>query len=174
MKSIKLIVIPFILFFGIVMACTSVAEPTRSDNLEAVWLDNFEEAKLQASESKVPILVNFSGSDWCGWCQRLANEVFTKETFIKFANDSLILFEADFPRYKSLSDTIAKQNQALATQFGIRGFPTILLLDGEGNEIGRTGYQPGGAEVYVNHLKGFLNKAEITSTENRSKVKKTL
>ncbi|MFU8780881.1 MAG: thioredoxin family protein [Kiritimatiellia bacterium] len=124
------------------------------------WLTDFEAAKAQAAEKKVPILVNFSGSDWCGWCIRLDKEVFSQEAFTAFAaSGAVVLFEADFPQRKEQSAELKQQNSHLQHKYGIRGFPTVLLLNAEGAVLGRTGYQRGGAEAYVEHLKALLAKA---------------
>lgn len=120
------------------------------------WLTDFEEAKKQAKEKGVPILVDFTGSDWCGWCIKLKKEVFSQEAFQAYAKDNLVLLELDFPRRKEIPAETRKQNEALMKEFGIRGFPTILLVDAEGKELDRTGYRRGGAEKYVDHLKELL------------------
>lgn len=120
---------------------------------EGMWLTDFEKAKQQAKEQNVPILANFAGTDWCGWCIKLDNEVFSTETFKEYADGNLILFLADFPRQKAQPEQEKEQNQKLAQEYGVRGFPTVLLLDENGEVIARTGYQQGGAEAYVKHLK---------------------
>lgn len=117
------------------------------------WMTDFDDAKKIAAERNIPILVNFSGSDWCGWCIRLDKEVFSKEAFQAFAKKEVVLFLADFPRRTPLPEDVKKQNEALAQQFGVRGFPTILLLDADGELILRTGYKPGGPEAYIQHLR---------------------
>ena len=120
------------------------------------WLTDFAKAKDEAAQSKRLILADFSGSDWCGWCVRLDKEVFSKAEFNDFAKDNLILFLADFPRGKDLDPAIKKQNDELALKYGIRGFPTVLLLDAEGKVIAQTGYKAGGAAAYVKHLKELM------------------
>jgi len=125
--------------------------------VSVAWLTDFEAAKKLAEERKVPILVNFAGTDWCGWCIKLDKEVFSKEEFKKFAKDNLVLFLADFPSRKKQPDKVKRQNKALADRYGIQGFPTVLLLDGNGKVLGRTGYRRGGAKKYVAHLKKVLN-----------------
>jgi thioredoxin-related protein len=122
------------------------------------WLTDFEKAKKVAAETRRPILIDFTGSDWCGWCIRLDKEVFSQEAFKKYAKENLVLFQADFPRKKEQSEELEKQNRQLASDFGIRGFPTIVLVDETGKEFARTGYQRGGAEKYVEHLKDLLAK----------------
>ncbi len=126
----------------------------------AAWVTDFEAAKKQAAERKVPILADFSGSDWCGWCIKLDKEVFSKKAFQSYARDNVVLFLADFPSRKQLPATVTKQNEALAETYGIRGFPTVLLLDAKGKELGRTGYQPGGPTAYIKHIKELLAKAK--------------
>ena len=120
---------------------------------EVAWLTDFEVAKKMATEKGRPILADFSGSDWCGWCIKLDNEVFSKPAFQAYAKDSLILFLADFPSRKKLPEATQKQNEALSKTYGIRGFPTVLILDAEGKVLAKTGYQRGGPEAYVAHLK---------------------
>ena len=138
---------------------------------EASWLTDFAKAQKAAAEKNLPILVDFSGSDWCGWCIKLEKEVLSQKEFQDFAKDSVILFVADFPRQKKQSDEVKKQNDALAKKYGIEGFPTVLLLGADGKELARTGYQPGGAVAYVEHLKGLL-KARPAATPHPTPDKK--
>jgi len=133
---------------------------------DCLWYTDFEQAKKAAVEKNLPILADFSGSDWCGWCIRLDKEVFSKDDFAKYAKDNLVLFLADFPRQKELPEKQAKQNEDLAARYGIQGFPTILLLDSTGKVLAETGYQAGGAEAYVDHIKGLL-KAKPTATQGK-------
>lgn len=104
-------------------------------NPPAIWSGNFNEtAKLAKSSNKL-ILVNFSGSDWCGPCIRLKNEIFSSEVFEKFATENLLLVRADFPRQKKnkLPDVQVHLNEALAERFNRDGkFPYTLLVNSEG------------------------------------------
>ena len=120
------------------------------------WLTDFEKALKQAEEKDRPILVDFSGSDWCGWCIKLDKEVFSRDAFKEYAKDNLVLFLADFPSRKEIPREVKEQNEKLAKKYGIRGFPTVLLLDAEGDVIARTGYRRGGADKYVEHIKGLI------------------
>lgn len=120
------------------------------------WLTDFEQAKAEAAGRKVPILADFAGSDWCGWCIKLDREVFSQPEFQEYAKDNVVLFLADFPNSKPQTDEVKKQNEALSHRYGIQGFPTVLLLNETGNVIGRTGYQAGGPSAYVEHLKSLL------------------
>ena len=120
------------------------------------WLTDFEKAKEEAATRNVPILADFSGSDWCGWCIRLDNEVFSKSEFKAYAKENVVLFLADFPNSKPQSAEIKAQNKKLSNQYGIQGFPTVLLLNADGSVINKTGYQRGGAAAYVEHIKELL------------------
>ncbi|NBB80306.1 MAG: thioredoxin fold domain-containing protein [Verrucomicrobia bacterium] len=124
------------------------------------WMTNFQAAREKAAAEQKPLLLDFTGSDWCGWCIRLNDEVFSKTAFKEYAAEELVLVELDFPRKKTQSDELKAQNRALAEQYEIKGFPTILVLSPEGELIKRTGYQPGGAEAYVEHIQGILAAAE--------------
>ena len=96
------------------------------------------------------------GSDWCGWCIKLDKEVFSKEEFKKYASENVVLFLADFPSRKKQAPEVKKQNEALSRGYGVKGFPTVLLLSAEGKVLARTGYRKGGAGAYVKHLKGLV------------------
>ena len=123
---------------------------------EANWLIDFDAAKKLAVAKDLPILINFSGSDWCSWCVKLGNEVFSQDEFQEYAKDNIVLFEADFPRGKKIPEALSKQNQELMQRYGVRGFPTVLVLDTTGKLIGKTGYQPGGPAKYIEHIKEIL------------------
>jgi len=120
------------------------------------WSQDHASALAEAKESNKHVLVNFSGSDWCKWCIKLDEEVFTQEAFQEYAAENLVLLLIDTPAHKKLDETTVEQNQSLKDKYGIRGFPTILLLNPSGTMIAQTGYQFGGAEKYVAHLKGLI------------------
>lgn len=137
-------------------------EPER-ESMTVAWLTDFGAAKKEAAAKKLPILLDFAGSDWCGWCIKLDNEVFNKREFKKYAKDNLVLVLADFPSRKKQPDAIKRQNKALADTYGVRGFPTVLLLDANAKVLARTGYREGGAEKYVAHLKKALGDKSAAS-----------
>jgi len=124
------------------------------------WLTDITKAKADAKMGKKIILVEFSGSDWCGPCILINKSVFSTAEFKKFAKDNLVLLLADFPNNKkNQSADLQKRNIALAKKYNIKGFPTILLLDYDGKVIARTvGYQPGSAADYIKQLKGLMKK----------------
>lgn len=118
------------------LAVTSLAFAGKSG-----WDDNYQEALTKAKAEKKLALLDFTGSDWCGWCMKLDNEVFAKAEFRKLASESLVLVELDFPQGRRLSKKTKEQNQQLKSKFNVNGYPTIILVDGEGKEVQRwSGY----------------------------------
>ena len=117
------------------------------------WLTDFDQAKKEAVKKNLPILVDFSGSDWCGWCIKLDKEVFSTKAFKDYAKDNFVLLLLDFPRRSSISDKLKKQNSELAKKYQVQGFPTVLILDKDGTVIARGGYMEGGSEAYIKYLK---------------------
>lgn len=136
-----------ILIIGLFVSCKSPS----SDNLN--WEERLETAITKAQNENKYILVNFTGSDWCKWCQKLTNEVFAQKEFENFAKENLILVKIDFPRNIEQSAETKLYNNQLAQDFGVEGFPTIFILDKNGNMRLQTGYLPGGAGNYINYLK---------------------
>lgn len=129
----------------------------------ADWETDFDKAAELAKSSGKYLLVDFSGSDWCGWCMKLDREVFSKKAFKNFAKEHLVLALIDFPRSKPQKTKEKKRNEQLAQQYGVKGFPTILLFSPKGELIGRTGYKLGGAEAYVAHLRELIEAYESKS-----------
>ncbi len=123
---------------------------------EDTWTSDYTAALKRAQETGRYVLVDFTGSDWCGWCIRLVNEVFSKSEFNEFSAENLINVEIDFPRQKELSKDAQKKNEELAQKYNIRGFPTIVILSPEGELVQRTGYRRGGVEAYVKHLQEII------------------
>ncbi len=121
------------------------------------WETDFAKASAKAKAEGKYMLINFSGSDWCGWCVKLDKEVFSKGTFKDYAKDNLVLVLADFPRDKSKqSEKLQKQNEALKNKYNVGGFPTVFILSPDGKLVNKTGYQAGGPEAYVTYIKNVI------------------
>jgi thiol-disulfide isomerase/thioredoxin len=124
------------------------------------WTSDFEAAKKKAAEENKNLLIDFTGSDWCGWCIRLKEEVFDKDEFNKGVEDKFVLVEIDFPQDDSkLSAETKAQNEKLGEEYAVQGYPTIMLTDAAGKPYAQTGYQEGGPDAYVEHL------AELTGAQ---------
>lgn len=117
------------------------------------WLDDYDAALKKAAAENKHVVIDFSGSDWCGWCKRLDEEVFATDEFRKGAAEKYVLLMVDSPRDKSLlTPEAAKNNPKLVEKFNVEGFPTVVVLDSKGEEVMRTGYQAGGPEKYLKML----------------------
>jgi len=126
------------------------------------WFTDLDEAKAVAVKENKPLLVDFTGSDWCGYCIKLHAEVFDKPEFEAFAKN-YVLVELDFPSKKPQPAEEKAKNKATQTKFGVSGFPTVLLIDAKSGEAyGRqSGYGPGtGPKAYIEKLSAFKNTAE--------------
>ena len=147
----------------IVLATMAVAAGAQAAD---EWETDFAKASAKAKAEGKHLLVDFSGSDWCGWCVKLDKEVFSKKAFKEYAKDNLVLVLADFPRDKSKqSEKLQKQNKELAKKYQVNAFPTIFILNSEGKLVDKTGYQPGGPEAYVEYIKKVIAEAKKKELE---------
>lgn len=109
-----------------------------SFNSTIEWTTDFSKAITEANANNKYIVLNFSGSDWCGPCMKLKKEVLDSQDFLKFAESKLVLVRADFPRSKKnrLSPELTKSNENLAEKYNKEGkFPFTVLIDGNGNVV---------------------------------------
>ena len=123
------------------------------------WETNYNAALEQAAKENKMVLLDFTGSDWCGWCIKLNKEVFDTKEFAEYAKDSLVLVEVDFPNKKKQSTELKRANQALKEKYGADGFPTIVVLNSEGKEVWKkVGYMGGGPKAWIAKLDGVKKK----------------
>ena len=99
-----------------------------SQEKNSIWLTNIDQAIAQSMETEKPIMLFFTGSDWCGWCKRLVKEVFDQKEFKDWAKDKIIPVELDFPRRTKLDENLVTQNRQLQRLFAVQGYPTIWLF----------------------------------------------
>ena len=119
---------------------------------ESNWVTDYKKAQEDARAGKKLMLLEFTGSDWCGWCMKLDKEVFSTPEFQSFASRNLVLVKLDFPRRKPQTEALRKQNEQLAQKYGIQGFPTIIVLNGQGEKVGEFGYMEGGPSPFLAKL----------------------
>ncbi|MGB8166840.1 MAG: thioredoxin family protein [Chthoniobacteraceae bacterium] len=123
------------------------------------WTDSYAKAVAQAKAENKLVLADFTGSDWCGWCIKLDEEVFSKAAFKDYAAKNLVLLELDFPNKKKLDEAVAKQNNELKAKHEIRGFPTLVVFDGDGKELAKwVGFQKGGPEALTAKIDALKKK----------------
>ena len=140
-----------------IIAAALLATATSSFAAGNGWLTNLEEAQVQAAAQNKPILIEFTGSDWCPPCKMLNKNVFATETFNSKAPEKFILVEMDFPQNKEgLTPEIQKYRQDIATKYDIKGYPSIILTDSTGQPLARTGFKSGDADSYLAHLDEIL------------------
>ena len=140
-------------------ALASMAALAKTSTPEG-WLDDYDAALKKAAAENRHVVVDFSGSDWCGWCKRLDKEVFATDAFRKAAAEKYVLLMVDSPNDQSLlTEKAAKENPELVEKFRVRGFPTVVVLDPKGEEVCRLGYERGGPEKYVEKLDAEIRDA---------------
>lgn len=132
---------------------------------ELKWETDINKAIAASTTSKKPMLLFFTGSDWCGWCIRLQKEVLKTTEFKTWAAKNVVLVELDYPRSVPQSDAIKAQNEALQQTFGIQGFPTVYFATAKQKNgkpsftaLGSTGYVAGGPKAWLAEANKILNK----------------
>ncbi len=137
---------------GVILIMTSIGY---SQN----WKTNFEEAKKEAAEKQLPIVLVFSGSDWCAPCIKLDKMIWQSEEFKAYSATKLIMQRADFPRKKAnqLDAELIKQNEALAEIYNREGmFPLVVIMDATGKVLGKTSYKNVSPKEYIGLLEFYL------------------
>ncbi len=136
----------------------SIAAAARDEAKAEEWITDYQAALSLAQSQKKLVLLDFTGSDWCGYCQALDREVFTQQSFKEFSGKNYVLVTIDFPHLTALSDDLKQQNELLKKQFNVNGYPTLIVLDTKEKELGRSvGYNPGSnPDVVINWLQHFI------------------
>jgi thioredoxin-related protein len=116
---------------------------------ELKWHTDVKKAISVSNKQKKPMLLFFTGSDWCGWCIRLQKEVLKTPEFTKWAKKNVVLVELDFPRRVAQSDDLKKQNAELQQAFGVQGFPTVYFANATVNKEGKVNFEGLGSTGYV-------------------------
>lgn len=143
MKTLSIIT----LVFGILFGAASAHAGGKG------WLKNYDNALAKAKKEGKYVLVEFHGSDWCPPCIQLEKEVLSTAEFKAIADAALVLVEADFPRKKEMTDKQKAHNNSLAKKFGIEGFPTVIILDGNGKVLDKmVGFPRGGKDGFLKFI----------------------
>lgn len=125
-----------------------------------LWLTDYKAALKAAGKGNHLVLVDFTGSDWCGWCMKLDTEVFETDAFRAWAKKKkVVLLKLDYPHKKELPAEQKKQNEEIAKEFGISGYPSILFLNAKGKKVGEMGYEAGGPAVWTKLADEQIEKA---------------
>jgi protein disulfide-isomerase len=120
---------------------------------DSSWFTSVPDAKAKAEKEKKLVLLDFTGSDWCGWCIKLNSEVFSKSEFADYAKKNLVLVEVDFPHNKSQSEELKMANKALGEKYEVSGYPTLVVLKPDGTVVWKqVGYLAGGPSAMIAKL----------------------
>jgi len=153
---------------------------------ELTWHTDIKKAIEISNKEQKPMFLFFTGSDWCGWCIRLQNEVFRTPEFTKWAKEKVVLVELDYPRKMPQRDEIKSQNAMMQQVFQVQGYPTVWMVkpnivDGKQNfeQLGKTGYVAGGPVTWIDGANKILAnyvpdaKPEVAVKKTTTKSKKT-
>jgi protein disulfide-isomerase len=141
--------------------CTGLGQAVWAESVE--WFTDAPAAQARAKEESKLVLLNFTGSDWCGWCMKLKSHVFDKPEFAEFARSRLVLVEVDFPVKKTLPQAQQEANSELQRAYGIKSYPTLILLDQDGKQVGRMGYVFGGPAAFIAKVEKAARKKPQTA-----------
>jgi thioredoxin-related protein len=138
---------------------------SRNSNEGLEWHTDMNKAIAISQKENKPMMLFFTGSDWCGWCIRLQKEVFLTETFTKWAKDNVVLVELDYPKSKPQTDAIKQQNSQLQQTFSVQGYPTVFFVNAKKTEkekydltsLGKTGYVAGGPDKWIEGANAMIN-----------------
>jgi thioredoxin-related protein len=132
------------------LACCALMKVSAA---ELNWLTSVPQAEALAKTQNKIVLLDFTGSDWCVWCQKLDADTFLKPEFADYANKNLVLVQLDYPNKKPQSDAVKKTNAALQTKYNIEGFPTLIALKPDGTVLWtQVGYLAGGPKALIAEL----------------------
>lgn len=148
-----------VLFFGLTwlvhpLFAQAPSVQGRSVSGALPWVTNYDRAMSQAKSQGRPVLLFFTGSDWCGWCKKMDQEIFSSADFKSAMGNRFVFVMVDFPMNKKSPDQA--QNEALKKKYGITGFPTVVILDPNGNFVTETGYRPNGGKAFAEYLQQFI------------------
>lgn len=146
------------LFSMMILQCCLVCAAEVHSKGGVKWYTNYDEAVKQAKSTSQPLLMFFTGSDWCGWCNKIDEEAFDTKDFADTSGNKFVFLKLDFPLYAAQDPQLKAQNKQLQQKFDVRSFPTVILYDVQKNQqIGTTGYRAGGGRQYGNFLNQMHN-----------------
>jgi thiol-disulfide isomerase/thioredoxin len=163
MKQIRILV--FLLLVNLAVFAQSEYKASNEG-----WLVSMDEAYAISKKTGKPILANFTGSDWCGWCKRLTADVFSKPEFKTWAEKNVVLLELDFPRMRQVPDEIRQQNASLQQAFGVGGYPTVWVFTlSKSKDKNEYNIEPIGRTGYMNDAKAFTDGVDNMIKEAKAK-----
>jgi len=153
-----------VLVLGLITAISAPAAEWRNGAEESTLTAAFSQAKRENKNT----MLFFTGSDWCSWCKKLNDEVFSQSEFDTYARTNLVLVKIDFPQRTPQPEALAKANRLLAHKMGVTGFPTLYFFNSEGRQIGRSGYEPGGPAAFIRTVAKMSAKPKMEPPASRA------
>jgi thiol-disulfide isomerase/thioredoxin len=161
--------------FMCVLLAGWIASPVLADDSQ--WHTSFPQAADQALRENKLVLLDFTGSDWCGWCKKLDAETLSQAAFLDFAGKNLVLVKVDFSRSTPQSAQLKQANNELKGKFGVDGYPTLVAVAPDGAVVWKQrGYRPGGPAALIAGLNGGISKTPLLTlaapggTENNKTI----
>ena len=158
------------LFSTVVFALLFAMAPSLLADAPKGWGTDYDAALARAAKEKRPVLALFTGSDWCPYCVQLEKKVLKDSSFRKFAEKNVVLLYLDFPRKKQLEKKLTEQNKKLAEKYGVKAFPTSLLLDAGGETLGKINAR--NAHGYIRDIEQLMKKMEKAEKPQKSEKAK--
>lgn len=133
---------------------------------EMDWTSDLDAARQKAAAEGKALLLDFTGSDWCGWCIRLRKDVLSKPEFEAYAADKFVPVEIDVPQNPKFDAALRQRNQQLCEKYHVSGFPTVMVLTPEGQVAGGfCGGRPNFEAVKPELDTAVANAAKLTAAE---------
>ena len=143
-----------ILFLLLTVFSISCGLVSNNEEPSKLWITDANEAIALSKETGKPIFAFFTGKEWCSWCKKLERQILSKEAFLSYAKENLVLLELDFPRG---SRNLPQAQIKLARKFRIQGYPTVIVMDSETNLLGQTGYENVTPQEYVAKVERMIS-----------------
>ncbi len=148
----------------VVFSCALWATPMTEGAELGEWTMDVPAAQALAKETGKPMFLNFTGSDWCGWCSLMERKVFNTEIWKAYAKENLVLVWLDSPRDLTLvPEAIVPTVNEMKQKYEVKGYPTYVVLDSEGNELGRLGADQSATPAsFIRQFKSILAKQNLS------------
>lgn len=150
----------FAVVLAVVLVTIMLCQPAKSQ--EVNWTTSYQDAIEKAKKTDAPILLYFTGSDWCPWCKKLSQEVFKAPEFAAWVDMRVVPTFVDFPKKSQLPANLSQQNNELLERYRphLTGFPTALFIKPDGTVIGKLGYEQGGVRHWIQKAQPIVAKQD--------------
>jgi protein disulfide-isomerase len=152
LRFVVMMVGAVLLCVGLGAARPPMPKPAETQSGGIAWMTNYGDAVDKAKKAELPILLYFTGSDWCQWCQKMDSTILSDPSFVEKVRGHFVFVKLDFPMKSEQNENVAKTNARLQEQFQVKGFPTIVIVNAKGDILGETGYRDMSPDMYADTL----------------------